>query len=333
MKTKRLITVALGVLTCAALAVGLAACGKVPSGSGGERLTSKDVYALSAVSSVSYLQGVEAVQAKAAAATRPMSMAIAVEGEGDIQAARPGTLTDADVEGVGDCLKMFEDILAGGEVSQTTAANPETEGEVGAYAYVMTISIPSVSGNISLKMYYNETNIEIETDDDDDDDDDGDDAGEEIEISSTLEGIIISGEDQFEISGKKEIETEDGETEMSIEFTTKSKANPLNYITVSQSVEEDELEYEYKIYENGKKVLDVELEIENDDDGLEVEFQLKEISNGSAQKTRYKITKDGDDDAFKVKFSVDGTTDSFKVEKEDDGYKFIYSNGYVETVR
>lgn len=90
---------------------------------------------------------------------------------------------------------------------------------------------------------------------------------------------MVFGDQKFDVTGKKEIETEGNEKETSIEFTTKSKANPLNYVKIKQSVEVEngaqEVEYEYEIYENGEKVREFKLEIEDENGKTEVTFKME----------------------------------------------------------
>ncbi|MBQ8749902.1 MAG: hypothetical protein IJZ29_05500 [Clostridia bacterium] len=280
----------------------------------------KDVYALSAVSSVSYLAGLEA---DTLVLSSDDSNAQFSQLLNSTATSRPSTLTDNDIAGVQNCLTMFDQIIQNNGIKQTTALNTETDAKVSDYTFVMSITLPNANGgNDIFKMYFNETESETEVEIDD--------LKEEVEVSTRLEGIMLFGNAEFEVYGEKEVETEGNETETSIEFTTKSKTNPDNYVKVSQSVENNEVEYEYEIYENGQKVQETELELETKKGKTELEFQLKDKTSGALQDTTYKILKGTNSTTFKVKFEKNNVQDSFTIELVQNGQKFTYSNGYSE---
>lgn len=233
-------------------------------------VVAKDVYAMSALTSVNYLKQMD----------ESSSVALG-NASSPVATARPEYISETNVAGVKSCLTMFESVIAGGGIKQTTTKNSETELEFSEYNFVMSITIPTT--NETIKMYYNEIDSETEIEVEDE--------KQELEVSSTLAGVIVLGDSTYTVTGEREFETDGDETEATIEFTTKSSINPTNYIVVSQSVENDEIEYEYKIYQNGVKVQDTEIEVENEDGKFELEFQLKDISNGTLEKTKYKITK------------------------------------------
>lgn len=158
----------------------------------------------------------------------------------------------------------------------------------------MTVTVGNTG--ITAKMYYKEVNTVTETEIDD--------GEEETEVSTTLSGVMVFDGKEFDVTGKKEIETEGNEKETSIEFTTKSKANPLNYVKIKQSVEVEngaqEVEYEYEIYENGEKAREFKLEVEDENGKTEVSFKM-EIEN-VPEETEYKIIKGDVDGKFKIKY-------------------------------
>lgn len=218
------------------------------------KVNAKDVYALSALTGAEYLAQTESGATGAAETTRP------------------GVITDADVSGIKDCLNMFDDILAGGGISQNVAENTDKDGEFKDYPFVMTVTVGNTG--ITAKMYYKEVNTVTETEIDD--------GEEETEVSTTLSGVMVFGDQKFDVTGKKEIETEGNEKETSIEFTTRSQTNRDNYVKIKQSVEVEngaqEVEYEYEIYENGEKAREFKLEIEDENGKTEVSFKM-EIEN------------------------------------------------------
>ncbi|MDE6104125.1 MAG: hypothetical protein K2G38_00345 [Clostridia bacterium] len=288
----------------AALCVPFALSGCKSDKNNKANVDASEIYALSAASSVEYLQTLDEGASKGAAALAAQ--------------ARPAYVTDSDVAGIKNCLTMFKDILSDG-IKQTVTDNTDNEGEFKDYSYVLTVTVPDTAGaNDVFTMYYNETDTTTKTDDG------------ETEVLTRLVGVMAVDDLRYDVTGLKEVEYEDGETEVSIEFTTKSKINPSNYIVVEQSVENGEIEYEYKIYENGRKIMDAEIEVEYKKNGAEPEFSVKDGLAG--QKTKYKITTAGNS-VYDIQFKVNGNTDKITARELSDGtFTLTYSNGYTETV-
>lgn len=305
---KKIISIVCALALIGTMTAALTAC-DVKGGGGNAakvKVNANDVYALSALTGAEYLAQTESGATGAAETTRP------------------GVITDADVSGIKDCLNMFDDILAGGGISQNVAENTDKDGEFKDYPFVMTVTVGNTG--ITAKMYYKEVNTVTETEIDD--------GVEETEVSTTLSGVMVFDDKEFEVSGKKEIETEGNEKETSIEFTTKSKANPLNYVKIKQSVEVEngaqEVEYEYEIYENGEKVREFKLEIEDENGKTEVTFKM-EIEN-APEETEYKIIKGDVDGKFKIKYEKGKEKGFITVEAVEGGYKLTYNNGYFEVI-
>lgn len=305
---KKIISIVCALALVGTMTAALTAC-DVKGGGGNAakvKVNANDVYALSALTGAEYLAQTESGATGAAETTRP------------------GVITDADVSGIKDCLNMFDDILAGGGISQNVAENTDKDGEFKDYPFVMTVTVGNTG--ITAKMYYKEVNTVTETEIDD--------GEEETEVSTTLSGVMVFDDKEFEVSGKKEIETEGNEKETSIEFTTKSKANPLNYVKIKQSVEVEngaqEVEYEYEIYENGEKVREFKLEIEDENGKTEVSFKM-EIEN-VPEETEYKIIKGDVDGKFKIKYEKGKEKGFITVEAVEGGYKLTYNNGYFEVI-
>lgn len=305
---KKILSIVCALALIGTMTAALTAC-DVKGGGGNAakvKANAKDVYALSALTGAEYL-GQTASGATGAAET-----------------TRPGVITDADVSGIKDCLNMFDDIISGGGITQTVEKNEDVEGLYKDYPFVMTVTVGNTG--ITAKMYYKEVNTVTETEIDD--------GEEETEVSTTLSGVMVFDGKEFEVSGKKEIETEGNEKETSIEFTTKSKANPLNYVKIKQSVEVEngaqEIEYEYEIYENGEKVREFKLEVEDENGKTEVSFKM-EIEN-VPEETEYKIIKGDVDGKFKIKYEKGKEKGVINVESVEGGYKLTYDNGYSEVI-
>lgn len=305
---KKIISIVCALALIGTMTAALTAC-DVKGGGGNAakvKVNANDVYALSALTGAEYLAQTESGATGAAETTRP------------------GVITDADVSGIKDCLNMFDDIISGGGITQTVEKNEDVEGLYKDYPFVMTVTVGNTG--ITAKMYYKEVNTVTETEIDD--------GEEETEVSTTLSGVMVFDDKEFEVSGKKEIETEGNEKETSIEFTTKSKANPLNYVKIKQSVEVEngaqEVEYEYEIYENGEKVREFKLEIEDENGKTEVTFKM-EIEN-APEETEYKIIKGDVDGKFKIKYEKGKEKGFITVEAVEGGYKLTYNNGYSEVI-
>ena len=305
---KKIISIVCALALIGTMTAALTACDVKGGGGNAEKVKvdANDVYALSALTGAEYLDQTESGATGAAETTRP------------------GVITDADVSGIKDCLNMFDDIISGGGITQTVEKNEDVEGLYKDYPFVMTVTVGNTG--ITAKMYYKEVNTVTETEIDD--------GEEETEVSTTLSGVMVFDGKEFEVSGKKEIETEGNEKETSIEFTTKSKANPLNYVKIKQSVEVEngaqEVEYEYEIYENGEKVREFKLEIEDENGKTEVSFKM-EIEN-VPEETEYKIIKGDVDGKFKIKYEKGKEKGFITVEAVEGGYKLTYNNGYSEVI-
>lgn len=303
---KKIISIVCALALIGTMTAALTACDVKGGGNAAKvKVNAKDVYALSALTGAEYLAQTESGATGAAETTRP------------------GVITDADVSGIKDCLNMFDDILAGGGISQNVAENTDKDGEFKDYPFVMTITV----GNTGIaKMYYREVNTVTETEIDD--------GEEETEVSTTLSGVMVFGDQKFEVTGKKEIETEGDEKETSIEFTTYSNTNSLNYVKIKQSVEVEngaqEVEYEYEIYENGEKAREFKLEVEDENGKTEVSFKM-EIEN-VPEETEYKIIKGDVDGKFKIKYEKGKEKGFITVEAVEGGYKLTYNNGYSEVI-
>lgn len=305
---KKIISIVCALALVGTMTAALTAC-DVKGGGGNAakvKVNANDVYALSALTGAEYLDQTESGATGAAETTRP------------------GVITDADVSGIKDCLNMFDDVISGGGITQTVEKNEDVEGLYKDYPFVMTVTVGNTG--ITAKMYYKELNTVTETEIDD--------GVEETEVSTTLRGVMVFDGKEFEVFGKKEIETEGDEKETSIEFTTKSKANPLNYVKIKQSVEVEngaqEIEYEYEIYENGEKAREFKLEIEDENGKTEVTFKM-EIEN-VPEETEYKIIKGDVDGKFKIKYEKGKVKGFISVEAVEGGYKLTYNNGYSEVI-
>ena len=301
---KKFLTLIVSGVMCVPMAFGIAGCNKKDKNI---NIVAKDVYALSAVSGATYLKEMEnstSLTSKITATTRPAHF------------------SDADTNNLKNSVQMFNQILLDDTLTQQTTLTPETDLYFGTYNFVMNISVPNTNGGVDeFKMYYNETetktNKEIE------------DASLEVEVSTKLEGIMVVSGDVFDVYGEREFETEGNESESSIEFTTKSKTNPNNFIKISQEVENNEVEFEYEIYKDGIKVSESEFEIEKEKNHTVVELEFK---NSNQNKATYKLIKGNNSNEFNVTYKNGATTDTLKIVMLENAFEFTYSNGFTEII-
>lgn len=301
-KKSRFIAIIASIILCLPLALLLTACG------GTKRqvnTNSKEMYALSAMSSAIYLQQ-EQKQSSVVKSMKAVKLAQA-------QTGKPANITDEDLAGTESCLTMFGDVIKNNGYTQTVEKNTDSSEELKKYNFVMTISIPNLSNIGTFKLYYDEiateTQVEIE------------DEEAETEISTTLEGVLIANSTHFIVKGEKTIENEGNNTEYSIKFTTYFDEN--NYVVVEQSSENNELEYEYEIYKNGVKVQKIEIEFEKENNKTELEFELVNINSDIKEKTIYKI-KSADNELFEISLNKNGEIQTFQAKIIEGKINFIF---------
>ncbi len=301
---KKFLTLIVSGAMCVPMAFGIAGCNKKDKNI---NIVAKDVYALSAVSGATYLKEME----NSTSLTNKITAT-----------TRPAHFSDADTNNLKNSIQMFNQILLDDTLTQQTTLTPETDPYFETFNFVMNISVPNTNGGVDeFKMYYNETetktNKEIE------------DASLEVEVSTKLEGIMVVSGDIFDVYGEREFETEGNESESSIEFTTKSKTNPNNFIKISQEVENNEVEFEYEIYKDGIKVSESEFEIEQEKNHTVVELEFK---NSNQNKATYKLIKGNNSNEFNVTYKNGATTDTLKIVMLENAFEFTYSNGFTEII-
>ena len=190
------------------------------------------------------------------------------------------------------------------------------------YNLKMTFTIPTLEGQKDLVMYYKEIDTTTKEEIDDDE--------IEQEINTTLEGVLVDGENTYQVEGKREYEKEGNKTEVELEFKTYDQNDPNQYVLIEHEKENAEIEYKYSIYQNGNKVSETQVEFENkrNNKSLELEF---ESHQGELE---YEITQQSENVYnVKLKNSLNQqTVVTFTITVTDVGYVFSYSNGFSETV-
>lgn len=232
-----------------------------PTPNNANKASFKDMYSLSALSGINMLNMRNAPSLKRKAAN----------------------LTEEDKTEILKKLEVVDNLISGNMIT-----SKEENSDLSDYQKMYTISTSDLDGNTSsYKFYFNELIIA----DEDDNDDDEVDNEQEFHLS----GIVINNDVTYKMEGKKEIE----EGEFEVEF--KVMIDELNYVVVEQEIEDNEEEYKYTSYTDGKKTLEYELEFEVNKNKVEVEF--KEKSGTSKKKTKFEsVEKDGKKE---VKISIE----------------------------
>lgn len=318
-KRNKFLTVIGSLVLIAAISFGVAACAGPNEKAQTKTAASKDVYALSAVAGANYLSRLNEGAAPQGKEGGTLAVDVYAVTKTDVN-ERPVEYSDESVADIKNCLTMFDAVLESG-ISHTIEKNKEVDGDFADYNFIMTVT----AGDFSAKVYFDELYTESKTEIDEED------GTEEFEESTYLSGVVLYGDEVFDVTGKREVENEDGENEYSIEFVTKK--DDKNYVKVSYESETErnkaETSYEYEIVADGKKVSETELSIETENGKTEIKFELE---NKSAEgKTEYKIVKKDDSDKFEIKAEFNGKKSYITVEVADGRYTFTYSNGYKET--
>lgn len=94
------------------------------------------------------------------------------------------------------------------------------------------------------------------------------------EVSTKFEGIMLKENQLYQVKGEKEVEQDEFDMWMII---YEDDAN--NFVKVFQETELKENELAYEFYENGEKVKELSLEVENKNFKKEMKIEMKEKEN------------------------------------------------------
>ena len=327
------------VVTSAAALIGCTVPLK-PVGQYDKALKAKEVYSMSAVTSMQALADNKAPARKVSFGT-----------VADTITARPGEITDDIMDTLSKFMGMFEGMLMGtGGGSTETVPTPELDGEYANYKTKIVMSMPSLDGvPVEYTMYYTEVtegetlpevtdpvapvNEDVDGEDADTDADadaDAEEEGEEeeVEVSTKLVGVVVMGDVVTEIAGTKTVETEGTEVETEVEFTTKIDEN--NYVTVKEEKEAGEIEYEYTIVTDGvEEVTSIEYENEAGKEELSLELE----ANGVEKEFSVEVVEKDGIKVFEVSYQDEdaGTeVDIIATPIGDGTYEFRFENGHIE---
>ena len=319
---KKVLLSGMALAVVATSSIGLTACGKTNTN---DNVDAQDFYAMSVISSVNYFQNISGESQ-----STPLLFANDAQ-TSTAPESRPETISQDDVNNIAGYMGMFQDMLTSNTTSYyTNGAVDQDDDYYGEYNLKMTLTVPMLGGGEEeFVMYYKEVNTETEEEIDDNE--------IELEINTTLQGVIVNGDNVYDVSGKREYEKEGNETEISIELTTYSRANSQDYIKIEHEQENNEMEYNYSIYSNGHLINETEVEFENERNEKSLELEFVNNSVDAQNKVKYEITQSRtDENIFNVRVKNASNNsevrDTFTI-KIVDGYEFTYSNGYTETIK
>lgn len=138
--------------------------------------------------------------------------------------------------------------------------------------------------------------------------------------NGVLTGILITGGREFTLTGERESENDDGESEEEIYLKTIDKDNADNFIEIEMesSIDEDENAFEmslHSVIDGIEKELTIEFESEDGEAAIEIE-----TADGNA----YSFERESEDDGvteYYFEYEIDGTEGEVEliITKESDG--------------
>ena len=162
------------------------------------------------------------------------------------------------------------------------------------YTYMMTFDTSGLLGETQYYvMHYNMT---LKDDDDDED-----------ELEYLLDGIMIVNDQEYILTGKREIEDDEDK----IEFI--AKLDDQNYIETEYKVEDEETKFQIKVIADGVLVSETEIKIEEEDKETKVELEFLSGLNKGKYEFKYEV-EDGQN-VLKVEFDteIDGIETTGKI--------------------
>jgi len=242
------------------------------------------VYGFEAMSSVVLLDDMSTANSLSLAMNNPTRSSIVRLG------ANNNEVTEAQIEQINNYLLIMEQMLA--EDKPLTITNEESDRE--GFENKMVIVTKDIAKNqIQYTMYYNEIAINEEE------------AEENIdEVESSLTGIMIINDTEYEVFGEKKQE----EDELEIQFT--AKIDNHNWVKVKQEIQKEETEFKYTISNNGHiSMSKIQLEKTNNKTSIKLTF----INNGLENKYMFKEEVEEDMRIIKIKCLDENISANIKV--------------------
>lgn len=187
------------------------------------------------------------------------------------------------------------------------------------YAEKTVISYKDMKGDAhDYVMYFNQILTKSETDESDG----------ETEENYSIKGVMVIDGADYEISGERKKESEEGESEIETEFVVNLGEN--RYIRVEQSVEteegESEQEYCYSVYENGKLVERSAFSYETEEN--ETELKMTSFKDGKTQVLYFERESEKGEEVIEIHVGdgKHGKGYIVRIEKDENGvnrYSFV----------
>lgn len=238
---------------------------------------------------------------------------------------RAGGLTDEEQEiadTVNNYLGLVESLLSDEAIEYTAE---ELGQEEHGYPYRMTVTVQDMlGGTVQYTMYYNKILTDSETD------------GDETEEEYDIEGILLVDGEEYPVRGEKETESEEGESELSLQFTAyrpNDAGRELPYLRMEQEAEEEtegaegesEKFFLYTLYdESGSPAETTAVEYEQEEGELELKITVKR--GGVTDELRF-WREDGRENVLSARASIGGEEYSFTVTIQESGYRYEFSDG------
>ena len=273
-----------------------------------------DVYGFSALTSASLLSQFD--MSTETNASKAMNLAWNEVGEEEI-------------EKINYYVNLFESLLSDEGVLSSNISNSDIE----EFDYMMIISTKSLLGETqSYVLYYNEVIIDVE-DEIEEDITDEEEVGNEVEsvdeivenyhskvkevrhldrirdkideVSTLIEGIMIVGEEHYEIKGVRIAH----ETFTKTSFI--SFIDRFNYVRVSHMSNEDKENFKYRIVKDGKIESISDINVKNVESKTEIKLRLYE--NGSYEDYSFKKIEEEGKQLIKIRIIKDRNVIDIKV--------------------
>ena len=270
------------------LAVGLVACND-PTGGGNangkfdELNTTESVYGFSAASAGMVISSMNGAQPACEVASA------ADDDDDDKVENAPANGSEEvviDTAQLDQYMALVESLLSDGNFdikSQTS----DRDG----FEEKMIVSYKDLSGNtLSYIMYYNQVLTDSETDDEDG----------EVEDSFSIDGIMVIGENEYDVHGERKIETEQGESENTTEFVVTLDNNRTLRVKQSLEIEDDETEqkYSYSLYDGETLVERSTFSYESEQG--ETNLKMSTLKDGKTQVVYFETELKGDKEVIEI---------------------------------
>lgn len=246
-----------------------------------------------------------------------------IGGDGVAAAALAAGDTNAIAAELDEYMAMLDKII-GGEHPITSTVADNTSEEYSQYKIVQTVTAASPDGSSeTYTIYYNE---EMQPDYDRDDDD-----NDEHKENYRITGVMVNGGSVFDIRGVREVETERGEREESLEFTATNEANGMRMefeLENENEKNESGMEFGYEIYDGRSLVRAFEIEFEKESGwmGEETEFELFTHENGQSMEYEIESEVKGGVERIRITRRAGGPQERYRATRNADG---TYSYEYV----